>query len=114
MAEAGHSGTITFTVELDEKRIPSRILWQATEAGVDAPRECDGLLVSLWDRADEQTMGIDLWTSGFTVAEMHNHLVQTLVKLADTCERATANLAAAGRIRTLAGELAEELAQQEE
>ncbi len=110
MAEARHTGTITFTVELDEARIPARIRWQATDAGVDAPRECDGLLVSLWDRADEQTMGIDLWTSDFTVAEMNHHLVQTLVKLADTCERATSNLAAAGRIRALASELAEELA----
>ena len=76
-------------VRLREDKVPETILWSATDAPFQGERECDALLLSIWDPADAGTLSVELWTERLTTDEMHLFVLQTLAKLAATVRRAT-------------------------
>ncbi len=82
---------IKFTVQLDEKNLPKKITWHATDADFDGEKECKSMQISLWDKEEKVTMGIDLWTNEMMVDEMNVHFYQIFQKLADTYLRSTSN-----------------------
>jgi gliding motility-associated protein GldC len=79
---------IKFSVELDENRVPEKILWTAQDGGVQL-EEAKAMLLSVWDSKTKETLRIDLWTKEMPVDEMKIFFHQTLVAMADTFERAT-------------------------
>ena len=79
---------ITFSVELDETKMPINIEWQATDAGEET-NNCKAMMLSMWDRKEENTMRIDLWTKDMKVDEMKLFFHQTFVSMINTLERAT-------------------------
>jgi gliding motility-associated protein GldC len=100
---------IKLTVHLDDNRVPEKIEWEATDSGFEGKKECKSLMLSLWDKEENVTLGIDLWTKEMTVDEMNIYVHQSLLKMADTYRRATKNSVAADLIENFSAEFAEKL-----
>jgi len=79
---------IKFTVELDENRVPEKLIWSAQDGGVEAD-EAKAMMLSIWDSKAQETLRIDLWTKDMPVDEMKLFFHQTLVAMSDTFRRAT-------------------------
>jgi gliding motility-associated protein GldC len=98
---------IRIFVELDENRVPEKISWEASDG--EGLKESKTLLLSVWDKEEGLTMGIDLWTKEMFVDEMNIHFHQIFVKLADTYMRATKNKEAADMIEKFSSDFADKL-----
>ena len=81
---------IKITVGLDENNVPDKLLWTAQDGGIEQ-EEAKALLLSVWDSKAKETLRIDLWTKDMPVDEMKQFFHQTLVAMADTFQRATAD-----------------------
>lgn len=79
---------IKFLVDLDENRVPKKLMWTAQDGGVQF-EEAKAMLLSVWDAKAKETLRIDLWTKEMPVDEMKIFFHQTLVAMADTFQRAT-------------------------
>ncbi len=80
---------IKLTIDLDGDKLPTRIVWQASDAQTPGPTNCQSAMISLWDCETKTTVSIDLWTPEMTVDDMNIHVYQVIHKLADTYWRAT-------------------------
>ena len=83
-----NTSEIKFLVELDENRVPEKLLWTAKDGGVELS-ETKAIMLSVWDGKAKESMRIDLWTKEMPVDEMKIFFHQTLVAMADTFKRAT-------------------------
>lgn len=81
---------IKINITLDENRIPEKMAWTANDGGVEN-EETKAMLLSIWDSKAKETLRIDLWTKDMPVDEMKQFFHQTLVAMADTYKRATAD-----------------------
>jgi gliding motility-associated protein GldC len=99
---------ITFSVELDDTKMPINIAWSATDAG-EVENNCKAMMLSMWDRTEENTMRIDLWTKDMKVDEMKLFFHQTFVSMINTLERATGADNTILEMREYAKHLAEQL-----
>jgi gliding motility-associated protein GldC len=79
---------IKFNIELDDNRVPEKILWTAPDGGVNT-EETKAIMLSVWDNKVQETLRIDLWTKEMPVDEMKLFFHQTLMAMADTYNRAT-------------------------
>ncbi len=82
---------INFQIELDNNDNPTKIAWEATDSPFNDIQECRALLLTLWDPEKKQTFGIDLWTNKMMIHEMNLLCYQTILKMADSYEKATKN-----------------------
>lgn len=78
---------LTFSVSLDDNKLPQEILWTSTENGEKG--NAKAVIVSIWEKNEENTLRIDLWTKDMLVDEMKIFFHQTLLSMADTLRRAT-------------------------
>ena len=83
-----NTSEIKFLVELDENRVPEKLMWSAKDGGVEA-QEAKAIMLSVWDSKAKESMRIDLWTKDMPVDEMKIFFHQTLVAMSDTFMRAT-------------------------
>ena len=83
-----HTSKITFTVGLDENRIPEEISWNAEDGGINN-EPSKAIMLSVWDHKKKDTLRMDLWTKDMPVDEMKQFFHQTLVSMANSFERAT-------------------------
>ena len=81
---------IKFTVKLDANNIPDEIEWEASDSG-ENKHQCKAMMLSMWDKKEENTLRIDLWTKEMKVDEMKLFFHQTLVSMINTLEKATGN-----------------------
>ena len=79
---------IKFTVTLDENQVPERILWHASDAGMEKELDTKAIMISVFDTDSEETLRMDLWTKEMRVDEMKRFFHQTIVSMADTLQRA--------------------------
>ncbi len=84
-----NKSTITIDVELDENRIPSGIVWDATESISGKPQRSKAMMLSFWDGEEKTALRIDLWTKAMMIDEMADFFYQTMMTMADTYGRAT-------------------------
>jgi gliding motility-associated protein GldC len=82
---------IKFLVQLDDKKMPEKIEWQADDADFEGMKEAKTMMLALWDKEDKVTLGIDLWTNDMLVDDMNLHFYQMILKLGDTYRKATSN-----------------------
>ncbi len=80
---------IRFSIELDDKNIPEKIFWNATDTPESSLKEAKGLAVSVWDHKVKETLRIDLWTKDLPVDEMKRMAIDTIGGLATTIKQAT-------------------------
>lgn len=83
-----NTSEIKFLVELDENRVPEKLLWTAKDGGVEL-QESKAIMLNVWDSKAKESMRIDLWTKDMPVDEMKVFFHQTLVSMAETFRRAT-------------------------
>lgn len=100
---------INLVVHLDDKKMPEKILWQADDADFDGFKEAKTLFLSLWDKKDNVTLGVDLWTKDMLVNDMNIHFYQMILKMGDTYRRSTNNIDVAKMFDDFASELAAKL-----
>jgi gliding motility-associated protein GldC len=93
---------IKFTVTLDEKNLPQKIDWSASDG--DVMSSSKAIMLSVWDAEEKNTLRIDLWTPEMMVDEMKQFYHQNLLSMADTLERATGEKEAAKAMRNFAQE----------
>jgi len=100
---------LKFTIKLNDNKIPESIQWEASDNPAQGRQACEALMISMWDKAAGNTLGIDLWTEKLLVNDMNLHVVQTLMKMADTVQRATRNQAAGNLLRSFARSYADKM-----
>lgn len=81
--------TITIDIELDDKRVPQTITWNASDSGIEQAQKARAMMLSFWDHADKAALRIDLWTKDMMIDEMADFFYQTMMTMADTYDRAT-------------------------
>lgn len=101
---AHHTSDIKFQIGLDENKVPEKIEWSATDGGVNHAA-AKAMLLSVWDKRNQESLRIDLWTKDMMADEMKQMVHQTLVGLSDTLERATGEKEAADFMRKFAQDL---------
>lgn len=83
-----NTSEIKFLIELDDNRVPEKLIWSAKDGGVEA-QEAKAIMLSIWDSKAKESMRIDLWTKDMPVDEMKIFFHQTLVAMSETFKRAT-------------------------
>jgi gliding motility-associated protein GldC len=103
-----HNSEIKFKIALDENKIPEEISWTATDGGIENEAS-KAIMISVWDHKKKDTLRMDLWTKDMPVDEMKQFYHQTLVAMADTFERATADEKMGATMRDFCDYFAEKL-----
>lgn len=83
-----NTSEIKFLIELDDNRVPEKLMWSAKDGGVEA-QEAKAIMLSIWDSKAKESMRIDLWTKDMPVDEMKIFFHQSLVAMSETFKRAT-------------------------
>ena len=99
---------ITIDVSTDENQVPVSIQWTAEDGGIDN-QHASAMALSMWNPKEFAAMRMDLWTKEMSVEEMRSFVVQTIMTLADTYERATSDKEHAQAIRGFTEELAKRI-----
>lgn len=99
---------IKFKISLDENHVPEKLHWTAKDGGVEN-EESKAIMLNVWDSKAKETMRIDLWTKDMPVDEMKIFFHQTLVAMADTFQRATADEKMSDTMRDFCDYFAEKL-----
>lgn len=80
---------IKFRVQLDDKGIPEKIHWNATDKEAKGEEETKSMSLNIWDHVNKNTMRIDLWTKEMPVDEMKRFYVDCLGGLAQSMLNST-------------------------
>jgi gliding motility-associated protein GldC len=99
--------TIRFDIELDDNHVPEKIQWTASDQKRSS--EVKAMILSVWDKQEQNTMRIDLWNKEMHVDEMKQFVHQTILTLADSFERATNEKAMADTMRDFCDYYAEKM-----
>ncbi|CAG5068930.1 hypothetical protein DYBT9623_01662 [Dyadobacter sp. CECT 9623] len=104
---------IHFTVELDDKNIPEKIFWEATDNPNEGINDTRAIAIAVWDHYHRGTLKIDLWTKDMEVFEMKRFYIELMSGIADTMLTATSDRVMAeaieGLCETLSRNLDEEM-----
>ncbi len=98
---------IKFTVTLDDNMVAEKIDW--TASGAEEHNTSKGVMISVWDTKESNTMRIDFWTKDMMVDEMCQFYHQTFLSMADTFERATGEMEVAKSMRNFAQQFGEKV-----
>ncbi|MDG1674019.1 MAG: gliding motility protein GldC [Flavobacteriales bacterium] len=99
---------ITIDVTTDENHVPVAMEWTAEDGGIQN-QNASAMALSMWNPKEFSAMRMDLWTKDMSVEEMRSFVVQTMMTLADTYERATSDKDHAKAIRGFTEELAKRI-----
>lgn len=103
-----HNSEVKFNIGLDENKVPEEIFWTAEDGGV-SNESSKAVMISVWDHKQKDTLRMDLWTKDMPVDEMKQFYHQTLVSMADSFERATADNKMSATMRDFCDYFAEKL-----
>ena len=99
---------IILSIELDENRVPEKLMWTAAEGGVNA-EEAKAFMLSVWDGNEKSTKCIELWTKDMPVDEMKIFFHQTLTSMTETFQRATGDQKMADTMKDFCDYFAEKM-----
>ena len=103
---------IHFSIALDDQKVPEAISWQATDAGPNI-HFAKAINIALWDRDEQGTMKIDLWTKDMPTDEMKRFYIDTMGAMAESLQTATSDEKMVNRIRELCRELTDHVEEEE-
>jgi gliding motility-associated protein GldC len=98
---------INIKIELDSNRIPEMMSWKASENQKES--QIKAMMLSVWDKAESNTMRIDLWNKEMSVDEMKQFIHQSLLTMSDSFERATGDKIMAETMRDFCSYFAEKM-----
>jgi len=105
---------IKVKVGLDESNVPVDIKWMASDSEHQSFKDCKSINISIWDPMENNSLGINLWTTDLRVDEMHSHYFRTLLNMTNSYVQATKNPFAQKMIKELCEKLAKETSDWEE
>ncbi len=105
---------IRFSVELDDKRFPENIYWEATDNPNEGINDTRAIAVAVWDHYHKGTLKIDLWTKQMEVFDMKRFYIEIMQGISETLVNATGDRKAAARIGELCKELSNDLKEEME
>jgi gliding motility-associated protein GldC len=76
--------TVQFTIELDDKNIPEKIFWDATDKPEPGLAETKSISIALWDHTQKNTLRIDLWSKDMPVEDMKRFHIECLGGIAQS------------------------------
>lgn len=100
------SSKIIIEVITDEKHIPEKIKWEAPQ--LMEKGESKSVALALWDGKANNTLRMDVWTKDMTTDEMKKFLLQNIITLCDTYEKATSDQNISNKIKQFILEMAKE------
>jgi gliding motility-associated protein GldC len=103
------TSNISFKILLDDKKMPEKIEWQADDADFTGLKEAKTMMLSLWDKEDKVTLGIDLWTNDMLIDDMNLHFYQMILKLGETYRKSTSNPETAKMFDDFASQFADKI-----
>ena len=103
-----YTSKIELNVELDDNRIPEKLLWTAQDGGI-VNEEAKAILLSVWDQKAQEALRIDLWTKDMMLDEMRHFFYQSIITMSDTYERATNDKEVAEEIREFGKKIGEKM-----
>ena len=83
--------------------------WNAEDSGMQGDEECKAMMLALFDKKDQTTMRIDLWTQEMMVEEMQQFFFEMYMSMADTFQNATNNKDMADKMRNFARQFGKEV-----
>lgn len=102
---------ITIHVTLDDKNVPEKMMWRASDQMSNDLKETKSLCLSLWDQQEKNTLRIDLWTKDMPLEEMKHFYIDTLGGLAQSLLTATGDEKMCDEINQLCERLSNRLKQ---
>lgn len=100
---------IQIEVALGKDLIPDSIKWHADDLDTKEAIACKAMMLSFWDHTRKDTMKLDLWTRDMTIDEMKIFFHQTLVSMAESLRKATADERISGDMQDFCDYFAERL-----
>lgn len=100
---------VNIRVVLDENQVPQDIEWSATDTGDEEVRKSKAMMMAMWDKSEETTLRMDLWTTEMTIDDMKKFYHQCFTSMADSFEKATSEDGMAVAIRDFADFFGEKL-----
>jgi gliding motility-associated protein GldC len=98
---------IRINVALDDNLVPEQLTWDADDQ--PGMNKAAAVLMSFWDKDQQQALRIDLWDKEFTTDEMKSLFIQTLLTMNDTLEKATGEAELCNGIRQFGVELGKQM-----
>ncbi|HEY8399999.1 MAG TPA: gliding motility protein GldC [Cytophagaceae bacterium] len=80
---------IKFRIQLDDKNIPDKIFWEATDSPSGKEEETKSIMIALWDHVQQNTMRIDLWSKEMPVLDMKRFYIESIGGMAEAILNAT-------------------------
>lgn len=105
---------IKIKVGLDKANIPVDLKWMATDSEHQNLNDCKVVNLSIWDPRENNSLGINLWTTDVRVEEMHSHYFRTLMNLTNSYVQATNNPFAKDMLKEFVESLAKKTSDWEE
>ena len=99
---------IKLIIELDENRVPEKLVWSASEGEINE-EEAKSFMLSVWDGNEKSTKSIELWTKDMPVDEMKIFFHQTLLSMTETFQRATGDEKMSATMKDFSDYFAEKL-----
>lgn len=96
---------IKLFVELDEKKVPKKLSWTASDVLNGKIQDSKAFLLNIWDSHKKETMAMHLWEIKMSIDEMDEFVFQSLMHIADTYEKSTNRKEHAEKIRDKALEI---------
>ncbi len=100
---------VSVKVELDENQVPVEIKWSATDVKDQGERTSKAMMMAMWDKEEENSLRMDLWTTEMTIDEMKKFYHQSFSAMADSFERSTGEDGMSEAIRDFAAFFGEKL-----
>ena len=101
--------TINFSIELDDKNVPNKIEWDASDKPDASPSATKSISVSLWDHEQKNTLRIDLWTNDMPVEEMKRFYIDCIGGLSQSILSSTGDEFMASETNALCEKLVKHL-----
>ncbi len=99
---------IKFTITLDDKKIPEKIEWDASDIQ-EQTTATNAVMIALWDAKEKNTLRIDLWTKSMMKEDMKKFYHQSFLCMADNFERATGDVQTSRAMQNFAQTLGEKM-----
>jgi gliding motility-associated protein GldC len=100
---------IHFDIELDDKQVPNKIFWDATDNPNEGLSDSKAIAINVWDHYNKGTLSLPLWTKDMEVHEMKRFFIEVIGGAADTLRQATGDDAMANAIDELCVKLTKNL-----
>ena len=69
---------INILVQLDENKIPEKLIWSAPDGGVKN-KISKAIFLSIWDHKNRESLSIDLWTKEMPIDEMNEFFYEVFI-----------------------------------